>query len=186
MDIAFIVKFTPEEMVDYMFDLICITEREKFCVPIKAIGARGLLDIPDQVTFPECPVRFSSTKTLLVRNIGDSPAKFTIEAPKPFSVEPSSGFLECDKLMQLELKFNPRETGTFSEEMLVKYNTGEVMAVSLSGLAENMNIKLEKNLVTMENTWISLNHSQKFKIFNKSDLMVDFIDLGQIQVETIC
>lgn len=49
------------------------------------------------------------------------------------------------------------------------------MVVNLSGIAENMNIKLEKKFLTMENTFISLHDSKTFKIINKSDLMVHFI-----------
>lgn len=45
MEIAFVVKFTPEENVDYIHNLVCVTEREKFIVPIKAIGARGQVEL---------------------------------------------------------------------------------------------------------------------------------------------
>nr|KAJ3422705.1 CDP-diacylglycerol--glycerol-3-phosphate 3-phosphatidyltransferase [Polyrhizophydium stewartii] len=41
MEIPFIVKFKPEENVDYVCNLVCETEREKFLLPIRAIGARG-------------------------------------------------------------------------------------------------------------------------------------------------
>lgn len=36
---------------------MCITERERFLVPVKAIGARGILDFPDEVHFGICPVK---------------------------------------------------------------------------------------------------------------------------------
>jgi hydrocephalus-inducing protein len=42
MEVSFVVKFTPEENVDYMHEIVAITEREKFIVPIRAVGARGL------------------------------------------------------------------------------------------------------------------------------------------------
>lgn len=42
---------------DYTHELICITEREKFLVPVKAIGARAILDFPDEVNFGTCPVK---------------------------------------------------------------------------------------------------------------------------------
>ena len=41
MEVQYVVKFSPEERVDYVHELICVTEREKFIVPIRAIGARG-------------------------------------------------------------------------------------------------------------------------------------------------
>lgn len=55
-----------------------MTEREKFVVPVKAIGARAMLDFPDEVNFSMCPVKYPSTKTLLVRNIGNKEAHFAL------------------------------------------------------------------------------------------------------------
>ena len=42
---------------DYRLDLVCTTEREKFVVPVKAMGARALLDFPDEIHFPSSPVK---------------------------------------------------------------------------------------------------------------------------------
>ena len=67
---------------DYYHELLCTTEREKFVVPVRAIGARAILDFPDEVTFPVCPVKYCSTKTLLVRNVGNREAKFELKASK--------------------------------------------------------------------------------------------------------
>lgn len=63
---------------DYFDELIIITEREKFFVPIRAIGARASLDFPEQLNFSNCPVRFSTQKTLLVRNVGNREACYSI------------------------------------------------------------------------------------------------------------
>jgi hydrocephalus-inducing protein len=38
METQYIVKFSPEEDVDYYLELVCVTERETFTVPIKAFG----------------------------------------------------------------------------------------------------------------------------------------------------
>ena len=35
MEVCFIVKFRPQEVKDYKVDLICVTEREKFIVPVR-------------------------------------------------------------------------------------------------------------------------------------------------------
>jgi hypothetical protein len=47
MEITYIVKFFPEAKSDYSYDLMVITEREKFIVPIRAMGCRAILDFPD-------------------------------------------------------------------------------------------------------------------------------------------
>ena len=64
---------------DYRHDLICHTEREKFIVPVYATGVRGILDFPDEIHFSVCPVKYSNTKSLLIRNIGNGDAKFKLE-----------------------------------------------------------------------------------------------------------
>ncbi|XP_056217873.1 vigilin-like [Falco biarmicus] len=69
-------------MKDYFHELICITEREKFVVPIRAIGARAILDFPDQVNFSACPVKYSTQKTLLVRNVGNREARYCISTQR--------------------------------------------------------------------------------------------------------
>lgn len=61
---------------------MCITEREKFVVPVKAIGARAILDFPDDINFPTGPVKYINSKTLLIRNTGDREAKFTLSTEK--------------------------------------------------------------------------------------------------------
>lgn len=60
--------------------LTCITEREKFVVPVKARGARAILDFPDELNFSTCPVKYSTQKVLLVRNIGNKDSVFHLKA----------------------------------------------------------------------------------------------------------
>ena len=43
MDAVFVIKFTPpDSRKDYHEKLFCITDREKFIVTIRTIGARGI------------------------------------------------------------------------------------------------------------------------------------------------
>lgn len=51
MEISFIIKFSPEAKADYVYDLMVLTEREKFIVPIRAVGCRAMLDFPDILDF---------------------------------------------------------------------------------------------------------------------------------------
>jgi hypothetical protein len=41
MEVQFLLKFTPEDQVDYAYNLVCVTEREKFLLPVRAYGSRG-------------------------------------------------------------------------------------------------------------------------------------------------
>jgi hypothetical protein len=48
MEVAFLLRFKPEERIDYAYDLVCVSERETFLVPIRATGGRGTIDVmPD-------------------------------------------------------------------------------------------------------------------------------------------
>ena len=110
MEVSFILKFYPEEKKDYSYNIVCKTEREKFLLPVQAIGARAVLDFPDEIVFQDCPVRYTSAKTLLVRNIGDKPAKFSLKVDPPFFPVPSHGFLDVDANLQIEMEFKPEVT----------------------------------------------------------------------------
>jgi hypothetical protein len=45
MEIQYIIRFSPEAKIDYSYDLVVVTEREKFVVPILAIGKRSMMYI---------------------------------------------------------------------------------------------------------------------------------------------
>ena len=78
-----------------MHEITVITEREKYVVPIHAIGPRAILDFPDEISFQTCPVRYATRKTLLVRNIGNRDANFALEVA-PYAVK--FNFKEINKV----------------------------------------------------------------------------------------
>ena len=43
MEINYIIKFTPEAKIDYSYDLVATTEREKFIIPIRALGLKTMI-----------------------------------------------------------------------------------------------------------------------------------------------
>jgi hydrocephalus-inducing protein len=54
MEITFIIRFSPEAKIDYSYDLVVVTEREKFVVPIVAIGKRSMMYLLYVATSPTC------------------------------------------------------------------------------------------------------------------------------------
>jgi len=62
--------------------VICVTEREKFVIPIRAVGARAVLDFPDEIVFPAGPVKHTQLRVLLVRNVGTADATFSLTIDK--------------------------------------------------------------------------------------------------------
>uniref|UniRef100_A0A7M4E0K5 HYDIN axonemal central pair apparatus protein n=1 Tax=Crocodylus porosus TaxID=8502 RepID=A0A7M4E0K5_CROPO len=174
MPSTFRILFTPEDNKDYFHQLTCITEREKFIIPIRAIGARGILDFPDQLNFSTCPVKYSTQKTLLVRNIGNREARYQITTQSPFSVEPSIGTLGIGETMQLMVEFQPRKIGDHSKYLIVNYDTGEDIHVSMYGAATDVNIRLCKNSLTIEKAYITLANQRSVVIHNRSDIIAHF------------
>ncbi|KAG8523662.1 Hydrocephalus-inducing protein, partial [Galemys pyrenaicus] len=171
---TFRILFTPEENKDYAHMLTCVTEREKFIVPIKARGARAILDFPDTLNFSTCPVKYNTQKILLVQNIGNKDAVFHIKTHRPFSVEPSVATLNVGKFMQLEVQFEPQTVGNHSERLIVHYDTGEKVFISLYGAAVDMNIRLDKNSLIIEKTYISLSSRRAITIHNRSNIIAHF------------
>lgn len=49
MEVCYVVTFKPQEVRTYSVELVVVTEREKFIVPVGALGHRAALDFPDQV-----------------------------------------------------------------------------------------------------------------------------------------
>ena len=43
-----------------------MTEREKFIVPVRAVGARALLDFPDEVHFSAAPVKVRNSNVYIM------------------------------------------------------------------------------------------------------------------------
>ena len=85
LPLVYKIQFYPEENKDYNHELIVSTEREKFIIPIKCIGSRAILDFPDEINFSlnaTCAVKHLNSKVLLIRNIGNRDAKFSLKVEK--------------------------------------------------------------------------------------------------------
>ncbi|RMC08855.1 hypothetical protein DUI87_13849 [Hirundo rustica rustica] len=168
------ILFTPAENKDYFHKLVCITEREEFIVPIRAIGARAILDFPDQLDFSECPVKYSTQKTLLVRNIGNRVAHYQLSTQSPFSVIPAMGALDIGDAVQVTVGYEPLKTGDCSTSLVVHYDTGEDTHTSLHGRAVDVAIGLDRNRVTFGETYMTLLKTTTLRIHNLSDITARF------------
>ncbi|XP_024138466.1 hydrocephalus-inducing protein homolog isoform X3 [Oryzias melastigma] len=174
MSITFTVGFTPKENKDYEDKLICVTERERFEIPVRAIGPRAILDFRDEILFPVCLVKASTQKTHLLRNIGNSQAKFKLHTQQPFSVKPSSGTLDVGESLQVTVSFHPLTVGDHREDLLLHYHTGEDVFISLCGSCEELNIHLEPECVTLKSTYISLTNVHTVTLTNSSDTTLQY------------
>uniref|UniRef100_A0A8C2Z802 HYDIN/VesB/CFA65-like Ig-like domain-containing protein n=1 Tax=Cyclopterus lumpus TaxID=8103 RepID=A0A8C2Z802_CYCLU len=153
---AFTVSFAPQEYKDYHHSLVFVTERERFEVPVRAIGPRAILDFCDELHLPICPVKATTEKTQMVRNIGNGKARFKLDTQSPFSVTPSCGTLDVGEWMQVTVNYNPMTVGVHSQELLLHYHTGEDVCIGLSGACEELEVRLETDSVQLTRTYISL------------------------------
>ncbi|XP_029646623.2 hydrocephalus-inducing protein-like [Octopus sinensis] len=172
--LVFKVQFTPEENKDYEHEIVCTTERERYVVPIKAIGARAIVDIPDEIHFPTCPVLMASTKTILLRNIGNRDAKFSFFTLLPFSVSPVHGTVAVNANSQVDIEFYPTEVGNHHGQLYLRYDTGEVLFIELHAVAQDINIRLDRNSVRIENTFISLTNQRSVFIHNRTNVVAKY------------
>jgi hydrocephalus-inducing protein len=125
MEVQYIVRFSPEAKIDYSYDLTVVTEREKFIVPIRAVGCRALLDFPDSVDFGAVPVKHTAEKPVMVRNIGEKTTKWHVKVPNGFKLNKTEGILEVGQSEQLVFEFTPQEARGYRDSMLLTYDKYE-------------------------------------------------------------
>ena len=174
MDTHYVLKFTPEEKIDYFCDLVCYTEREKFIIPVRALGPRGWLDLPDHITFERPTVKAESVKTLLARNVGDDKCTFTLSCTKPFRANPPTATLGVGESMQIHVSFFPQDTVDVMGEVRVDYATGESVIMYASGRAEELAVRLDSQAMLMDPTYVSLFSQKTFKVINRSEETLAF------------
>ena len=107
MEVSFIVKFSPEAKSDYSYDLNVLTEREKFVVPIRAVGCRAMIDFPDVLDFGQVPVKHNTEKPVMIRNVGEKTTKWKIRVPQGFKLSKNEGILQVGESEQLIFEFIP-------------------------------------------------------------------------------
>ncbi len=174
MEASWTVTFRPHERRDYSERLVCVTEREKFVVNVLALGPTMCLDLPDRIDFDECPVKYKSSKTLLVRNVGEVDAKFALRAEAPFSVSPSEGFVPVGASVQVNVSFDPRVCGEVEDAIEVMYENGESAYVSVRGSAADVDVGLSSPVVNFMAPYITLTSQNTVKVQNRSDVTVAF------------
>ena len=146
MDITFIIRFSPEAKIDYNYDLIVETEREKFIVPIIAIGKRAMIDFPDILDFDNCPVKYVTEKPVIIRNLGEKTTKWFLTLPQGFESDKKEGVLEYSKNEQIVITFFPTETKQYKSEAILKYDNMEAY-IPIVGKAHIGNVYLSKGFI---------------------------------------
>lgn len=148
-----------------------VTEREKFIVPIVAVGKRAMIDFPDILDFGNCPVKYITEKPVIIRNLGEKTTKWFLKLPGGFDSNKKEGVLEYGKNEQIVINFYPMEAKTYKNEILLSYDGLEAY-VQIMGVAHNGNVYLSKSFIQMDDAYIGLHTQQTLQIINKSSVKV--------------
>jgi hydrocephalus-inducing protein len=174
LEVKYLIKFSPEAKSDYNYDLHIVTEREKFIVPILAIGKRAMIDFPDTINFGrECPVKYVTEKPVIIRNLGDKTTKWELQLEPGFSADKKEGVLEFGRSEQIILKFYPVDKRLYESEAVLRYDGMEAY-IPMTGNAINGNVYLSKKLVKLGESYLRLKNQRTIEIVNKSDVKIDF------------
>ncbi|CAM9191035.1 unnamed protein product, partial [Phaeothamnion confervicola] len=199
MEVSFEITFSPQEIRDYSADLLVITEREKFVVPLRALGPRAALDFPDAVAFPATPVKATASRTLVVHNVGAAEARVALSCRSSggnggitggvgiggsmgggssgactFSVSPAEAAVLAGAGAVVEVGFAPTRAGAFCGELIVSYDDGRQAFVALSGAAGDVDVCLSAPSVRPEPAYIGLVSRATVRILNDSETPVRF------------
>jgi hydrocephalus-inducing protein len=175
MEAVFTVTFTPDSEADYSWDLIVCTEREKFVVPLRALGARGQLTLPKTIDFgSSCPCKIEAKLSFLLRNTGRCTSRFQLLTALPFAVAPRSGLLAVGESLQCTVKFTPLSTGPSEGELHVQYETGDVSSVPLHGAGANTDVDVAPTAIQFLKTFVTKMSQKYFKISNRTAMPVRF------------
>ncbi|ETE59636.1 Hydrocephalus-inducing protein, partial [Ophiophagus hannah] len=93
---------------------------------------------------------------------------------RPFSVKPSIGTLGVNETTQFTIDFYPEKSGNHCKDLVIHYDTGEDIHVNLYGAATDVNVRLDKNSLTIEKTYITLANQRSVVIHNRSDIIAHF------------
>ena len=76
--------------------------------------------------------------------------------------------------MQVTLEFQPKKCGEYKKDLMISYDSGEIIYVNLYGAAQDVNVRLEKNSIRIEDTYITMNNQRSVTINNRSDILVRY------------
>ena len=100
--------------------------------------------------------------------------KIKFEISRPFVVNPDHGILPIGENMQVLIEFQPEKCGDYAKELKICYDSNEIIYSKLYGVAQDINVRLEKNSLRIEDTFITMTNQRTVTINNRSDILVHF------------
>lgn len=76
--------------------------------------------------------------------------------------------------MQLSIFFEAHASGEYSGKLFIILETGEKLTVPLHGISENVCVRLDKNSILHDDTFIGLRSCKTVKLINNSSNIISF------------
>jgi hydrocephalus-inducing protein len=76
--------------------------------------------------------------------------------------------------MQVTLTFQPLKCGNYSADLVIEYDTRDLVHIGLCGAAQDVNVRLDKSSLRVEDTYITMSNQRTLCINNRSDVIVHF------------
>jgi hydrocephalus-inducing protein len=76
--------------------------------------------------------------------------------------------------MQVTIDFQPLKCGDYKKELIISYDSAETLFVNLYGAAQDVNVRLDKNSIRIEDTYITMSNQRTITLHNRSDIIVHF------------
>jgi hydrocephalus-inducing protein len=179
MEVCYVITFKPQQVQEYSLELVCSTEREKFVVPVRAVGMQPRMTFPDEIAFGTCAVKSTTRKTLLVQNVGSSVARFFMRTsvnPQSFTCPSEELTVEAGASQMIELFFTPQSAKPIEGEIEVEFVNNKLRCyIAVGGTGRNVDVSLSTPSVALEPSYISLSSQKTMRIKNTSDVPINFV-----------
>ena len=175
MEVSYLIKFTPEAKVDISYDLVVITEREKFTVPIRGIGCKVNLEFTDFIDFGEVPVKYKIEKPFILRNVGEKITKWMLKCvSSSVTISKKEGILDIGKNEQIICTFCPEKEKNYKESMILSYDETDHV-INIFGKSKNDAVDISPKILEMEPAYITLHTEKTVTITNDTGVPIEFV-----------
>ena len=175
MEVSYLIKFTPEAKVDISYDLVVITEREKFTVPIRGIGCKVNIEYTDYIDFGEVPVKYKIEKPFIIRNVGEKITNWMLKCmSNSVTISKKEGILDIGKNEQIICTFCPEKEKNYKEKMILTYDEADHI-INIFGKSKNDAVDISPKILEMEPAYITLHTEKTVTITNDTGVPIEFV-----------
>jgi len=174
MAVEYEILFTPQTDGDYQFELVVTTERERFILPVFAIGKHVQFDVPESIDCGTVVVRSVKSRNLILTNTGRREGTFRLTCSGPFDVQPTKGRVQCGESIRCDIAFTPQSIGDLKGTMFVEYDHGKQDIVVLCGKGFELDVQAVDRFITLAPTYVTQKTQNGFSISNNSATCVKF------------